>query len=555
LPRLAWALGSLEPERHQQRAALQTRLTQAGWSFGSVADADVVLAWIDDAGPQTGTPPLDEGALLADVQKTPVFLMGRSVTSDLPALREASGLVPRPWSAAHPSRLRADGASAWVNAVTPLGDEPEITTEVLSVDKLRDSVEVWVSAPMGLTRQPVVTWNPDTRVGVFTAVPDVSVDTGVDTASRVLHLTLRRALGIDNYTEAGAPPRLRVGLLGFGAIGAEHARAVEGLPGLELAMVCDRNEQRLQVLSDIGSDARRGTNADELLESDVDIVVVSTPPDSHADWALRALTSGKHVILEKPMALTVDEADSVLRAAADNDRRVVTYQNRRFDSDFLAVRREVSAGHIGDVFHTETFIGGYGHPCNYWHSDVDVSGGAIYDWGSHIIDQILMLHPEPIAHVTCIEHKRRWLDVTNADHSSLLIRFADGAEASFVHSDLAAALKPRWYVLGTDGALVSKWRSASVIARNEIGTLAEDPLAVTDSPPEIFRHDGDGSETAVTLPPGPPFPFHRELVDDLTFGWPMTVTPQQSRRVVAVMEAARASADSRGAPTLVDGET
>jgi predicted dehydrogenase len=529
-------------------------LTRAGWTFGGLDDADVVLVWCEDA-PHAATTPLDEAALIPDAQRPPVILMGRSITGDIPTLREASGLVPRAWSATHPSRLRADGNPRWVEAMTPLGDEPEIASQVLSVDKLRDSVEVWVSAPMGLTRQPVVTWNPDTKVGVFTAIPHKPIDEGqVEVTSRLLHLVLRRVLGVDDYAASPRSRSLRVGLLGFGAIGAEHARAAEGLPGLELAMVCDRNQQRLEALADIGSNAHTVTDATELLDSDIDVVVISTPPDSHAAWATRALAAGKHVILEKPMSLTIDEADSVLRAAEENHRRVVTYQNRRFDSDFMAVQREIADGRVGDVFHLETFIGGYGHPCNYWHSDLDVSGGAIYDWGSHAIDQILLLHPQPIAHVTCIEHKRRWLDVTNADHSSVLIRFADGAEASFVHSDLAAALKPRWYVLGTEGALVSRWRSASVIARNEIGTLDEDRLAVTDSPPDIFRRDPDGSETAVTPPQGQRFPFHRELVDDLVLDWPMSVTPQQSRRVVAVMEAARTSADSQGQPAGVDGE-
>jgi predicted dehydrogenase len=157
--------------------------------------------------------------------------------------------------------------------------------------------------------------------------------------------------------------------------------------------------------------------------------------------------------------------------------------------------------------------------------------------------------------VTCTEHKRRWHDVTNADHTSMLIRFQDGSEATFVHSDLAAALKPRWYVLGTEGALVSEWRATSVLSRNEVGTLAEDRLAVTDAPPELYRMGPDGSRTSLTLPAVAPHRFHRELVDDLTYGWPMSVTAAQSRRVVAVMEAARESAHLSGTPVPVDGES
>ena len=522
-----------------------------GWNFTTdVGDAEALLVWSGDRLPVT------EDTLLAAPasERRPIVLLGPTVTADLPALREASGVVPRAWTPPHPARLRPDGQQAWRQRVDPCDEDLEVTTSVMTVEKVRESVETWVSAPIGLSRHPVVTWNSDTAVAMFTPVPTGSLSadsTDVIAIARLLHLTLRRALTIDS--ESGVSP-IRVGLLGFGAIGAEHARAAQQLPGLSLDVVCDRNSERLHGLSALTPSVHTTQDATDLLESDVDLLVISTPPDTHADWAIRALSLGKHVVVEKPMSITSDEADAVMDAARTAGRRIVTYQNRRFDSDFLAVRRTVQSGQIGDVFHTETFIGGYGHPCNYWHSDADVSGGAIYDWGSHVLDQVLALHAEPIDHVSCLEHKRRWYDVTNADHSSLQIRFTDGTEASFIHSDLAAALKPRWYLLGTEGALVSRWRSASVIARNEIGTLSEDRLAVTDSPPDVYRLDPDGSETAVVPPRVGQHPFHRQLVDDLLYGWPMSVTAEQSRRVVAVMEAARASSHSRGQAVPVSGE-
>ena len=422
---------------------------------------------------------------------------------------------------------------------------------MLTIDKLRDSVEVWLSAPVGLTHHPVLTWNPETSVGTFTVTPELDDAFDIGSYARILHLAMRRALGIDGATNALSR---RVGLLGFGAIGAEHAKAVNALPGLELAMVCDRNPDRVLAAEAHAPGVRATSEPSELLDSEVDLIVVSTPPDSHADWAERALHAGKDVVIEKPLATSIDDADRVLAAAAESGRHAVVYQNRRYDPDFLSIRKALNAGKVGALFHLETFIGGFGHPCNYWHSDADVSGGAVYDWGSHILDQVLALHPSTIRHVTAIEHKRRWLDVTNADHTSMTIRFEDGAEASFVHSDLAAALKPRWYLLGTEGALTSRWRREAVISRTEIGTLAEDRLLVTDAPPDVLLIDASGAETQLVPPQVPQFGFHRELVDELLYEWPMSVTAEQSRRVVAVMDAARASAHSRGEPVRVDGE-
>jgi len=254
--------------------------------------------------------------------------------------------------------------------------------------------------------------------------------------------------------------------------------------------------------------------------------------------------------VEKPFAIRTEEADAVLAEAENAGRLAVVYQNRRFDPDHLAVRRAVTSGALGDVFHIETFVGGYGHPCNLWHSDEGVSGGAFYDWGSHVLDQILDIVPAEIEHVTAATHKRRWFDVTNADHSRVTIRFVDGAEAEFVHSDLAAALKPRWYVLGTQGALVGRWRTEKIVSRNDIGTLVEDVLAPADSPPMLELYGADGSVTRLATPSAEPYAFHRELADRLRLGLPMTVTAQQSRRVLAVMEAATLSAEDSGRPVV-----
>ena len=548
--RLAWVRGVCTSADAGTCDALQQMLQGAGWDFvAETAGADAVLVFTH------GRLSVDEETMLAaGAGGRPVVLLGPSVTADLPLLSEASGLVPRGWTPPHPARLLAEDGDAWRQRVSPRGEEIEVLTSVLEVDKVRDSVEVWMSAPRGLSRQPMVTYHRDTGVMVFAPWPEPTSSSEDDrrALTRILHLALRRALGLD-AEESVAP--LRVGLLGYGAIGAEHARAAEQLPGLTLAMVCDRNSERLAQVGTSSPHVDTTAQATDLLSADLDLVVVSTPPDTHAEWAVRALEAGKHVVVEKPLSISTREADDVLEAARAAGRRAVTYQNRRFDPDFLAVRHQVETGAVGEVFHTETFIGGYGHPCNYWHSDADVSGGAIYDWGSHIIDQLLTLTSTPIAHVTCLEHKRRWFDVTNADHTSLQIRFVDGTESSFVHSDLAAALKPRWFLLGTDGGLVSEWRSATVVSRNEIGTLAEDRMAVTDAPPDLFRIGPDGARTALTLPDPGPHPFHVELVDDLLHRWPMSVTPEQSRRVVAVMEAARESAQLGGAPVMMPGET
>ncbi len=425
-----------------------------------------------------------------------------------------------------------------------VGRHDHVTDRVALVEKVADDVEVLRLAHVGLVEHPVLTWRPSTSTGAWTlgTLPATVDDRS---AARALLALLHHVTG-----RTTAPP-VRVGLLGYGAIGHEHSRAVRAVDGLELTAVCDVSAARREAATTAAPGiATEADGADLLARDDVDLVVVSTPPSTHAAWALRAVRAGKHVLVEKPFAIATADADDVLAEADAGDRLAVVYQNRRFDPDHLAVRRAVRDGSLGEVFHVETFVGGYGHPCNLWHSDEGVSGGAFYDWGAHVLDQVLDIVATDIEHVTAAAHKRRWFDVTNADHSRVTVRFVDGTEAEFVHSDLAAALKPRWYVLGTDGALVGHWRTEKVVSRNDIGTLEEDVLAPADSPPLLDLHAADGSVTRLATPGSEPYAFHRELADRLRLGLPMTVTAAQSRRVLSVMEAARRSADDSGRPVV-----
>jgi len=329
---------------------------------------------------------------------------------------------------------------------------------------------------------------------------------------------------------------MRVGLLAYGAIGHEHNLAVQATDGLELAAVCDVNPDRIAAALELAPSAAAFSDATAMLDSGLlDVVIVSTPPNSHYDWAKAALERGIHTVLEKPMALTAKQCDELMAIADDAGLTLVVYQNRRFDPDFVTMRRLIREGAIGAVFHYDSFVGGYGRPCDYWHSDAAVSGGAIFDWGSHYLDQILDLFDAPIAHVTGVNHKRHWTHVTNADHATVTVTFADGTQATFVNSDLAAARRPKYHVLGTTGAIVGEWDPAA------------EP-AVADLPARLFVHASDGSRRAVELDVVEPYTFHRELAAHLATGAPMQVSAAQSRDVVAVMEAAEESALDLGRP-------
>ena len=349
---------------------------------------------------------------------------------------------------------------------------------------------------------------------------------------------------------------LGVGLAGYGAIARDHGRQLREVRGLELRAVSDLSPgRRAQAEGDFGVAAHASVD-DLFADPAIDLVVVGTPPSTHAEIVLSALAAGKHVVCEKPFALRLADVDTMLAAARSAALTLTVYQSRRWDPDFVALLRAVESGAVGRPFHLESFIGGYGHPCSYWHSHEPISGGTIFDWGSHYFDWTLLLFRDPVATVSAVAQTLVWQDVTNSDHVNVDLRFADGAQASFLHSDIATALKPKWYLLGTGGAIVGDWRREAIVGRGTMDELVEDRLAPADSPARltVFRPNGEGgvNEESLALPRRLRNGFYRNLADHLLLGEPLAVPPEEARRNIAVMEAAAQSIAQSGKPVRVD---
>jgi predicted dehydrogenase len=347
------------------------------------------------------------------------------------------------------------------------------------------------------------------------------------------------------------PPPVGVGMYGFGGIGREHAESVEATEGLELEGICDRSPERRREAAGLFQVRTHGSSADLLADPSVDLVVVGVPPAHHSAAVLECLEAGKHVVCEKPFALRADEVSSMLAAAAGAGRMLTVYQSRRWDPDFIALRSAVRAGAIGEPFYMEAFIGGFGHPCDYWHSHEPISGGTIYDWGSHYFDWLLQIFEgREVTAVGGSAHKRVWHDVSNADQVRVDLTFAGGEQASFLQSDVAAALKPKWYLLGTGGAAVGEWRLETVRSRQWTGDLTEERLQPAEAPSTVSLHRPDGAggvhvevlSQARRVPNG----FYRNLADHLLLGEPLAVRPEEAGRNVAVMEAASRSIAAGG---------
>jgi hypothetical protein len=343
-----------------------------------------------------------------------------------------------------------------------------------------------------------------------------------------------------------------VGIVGygpFGGMGYTHGLAATETDGLHLAGICDTNAERREAALVDFPHVSAYTELESLASDDnVGVVIVATPPVLHAPIALALLRAGKHVVVEKPMCLTAADADMLLSEAAAVGRTITVHQSRRWDGDYLALRRAIDGGMIGDVFTIETFVGSFEHPCRWWHSDEALSGGAVYDWGSHHIDWILQIFGGPPDTVRASSHKRVWHDVTNSDQIDVQMRWADGREARFIQSDVAAIRKPKFFVQGTAGTIAADYRPVItddlVAGRGHVPTSWHHAEVAPSL--RVARYEPGFGIVEMTLPPVRTvgWPFHRALADHLLLGEPSPVPAEQSRDVVDVLERAHLSAAS-----------
>lgn len=364
----------------------------------------------------------------------------------------------------------------------------------------------------------------------------------------LLHLTGRS----DNEKMLG------VGILGYApSVGKLHCLGIAATSGLSLAAICDLSEERRAQAHQDFPNVRILHTAEALAEdTHVDLIIIATPPNTHARLCLQMMAAGKHVVCEKPLAMTRQETAAMLNMAHEKNVHLSCHQNRRFDVDYRAIQQALEEGLIGDLFYMETFVGGFEHPCGYWHSHEPISGGTAYDWGGHFIDWIVSLISDRAKAVIGTRHKRVWHDVTNADQERVQIRFAGGQEAEFMHSDIAAFRKPKWFLLGTKGAIIGSWRNESVYKLDPVLYYHEEKIPRTELTPDLtlFRrhHSGPIVEQKLALPPRQDFLFHRNLADHLLTGEPLVAPLEQSVRVVAILEAAARSALKGGTVEVLD---
>ena len=193
---------------------------------------------------------------------------------------------------------------------------------------------------------------------------------------------------------------------------------------------------------------------DELIsEPEVELVVVNTPDVTHYDYTKKALLAGKHVVVEKPLVFTVEEGEELIAIAKEKSLTLCVYQNRRWDGDFLTIKKVLEAGLLGRVVEFSSSYQRYRNfiQQNTWKEVADNRVGITYNLGSHMIDQVVVLFGMPDAVYADIGKIRDGGMVDDYYHIQLIY---PNLKASVKASYLVREETPRYIINGTDGSFV-----------------------------------------------------------------------------------------------------
>ena len=343
---------------------------------------------------------------------------------------------------------------------------------------------------------------------------------------------------------------IRVALIGYGLAGAVfHGPLISSTPGMSLATIVTRDRGRRARASSDHPDAQLLAGVDALWErpADHDLVVVATPNRSHVPLGLAALEAGLPVVIDKPMAPTAEEGRRLVAEACERDLLLTAFQNRRWDGDFLTVRRLLSEDALGPIVRFESRFERWRPRVRpeAWRErgDPQEAGGLLFDLGSHLIDQAVVLFGPPRTVYAEVDHRRPSAEAD--DDVFVALEHGSGVRSHLWMSVLAAIGGPRMRLLGMRAAYEKFGLDVQEQALSE-GSRPDDP-AWGREPPDRWGRLGIGDdERTIETEPGEYPEFYRGVAATLREGAPPPVDPTDSVTVLEIIEGAQESARTKG---------
>ena len=271
--------------------------------------------------------------------------------------------------------------------------------------------------------------------------------------------------------------------------------------------------------------------------------MIATPHDTHAELAIRSLDAGKHCVVDKVMALTSDEADAMIAARDRGGRMLSVFHNRRWDWDFLTVKKLLADGAIGRPLHIESSVCRYAPPRG-WRGSAHAAGTVLHDWGAHLVDQALQLGFGPCRRVSAWLIPAPWPGVDTGGHGRIMLEFDNNVFVHIESSRICRIDRPRWWILGSAGGFVKHG-----IDPQEQALRDGDIDRAQEPPDQIGRirtanQNGETEEALYPTTQGHWDSCYRNIAEHLLASAPLLVTAEEGREVVRLLEAAEHSAQN-----------
>lgn len=299
-----------------------------------------------------------------------------------------------------------------------------------------------------------------------------------------------------------------------------------------------------------------------LKDSDVDLVIITSTPDTHFEFCKSALQAGKHVVVEKPFVPTAAEADEICKIARDSGKKLAVYQNRRWDADFVTLKQVIASGSLGELAEFQTSFDRHrpNAPAGSW-KQKDVPGnGAIYDLGTHLIDQVYSLFGMPERVTGFVGSQRRGVTEGSHDSCTVLLHYDGGkllvtAKAGVISPEIEQL---RFWVRGTKGGFKKfhldpqedqlKGAKAGASLPGDFGVAPEDHAPVVTT----LGEDGKlNRKVWSTVSPPPTYvEYYRVLGKALAGEGEVPVSAEEARDVLQIIEAALQSSSDGKSITL-----
>ncbi|WP_427015765.1 Gfo/Idh/MocA family protein [Pseudarthrobacter sp. P1] len=334
---------------------------------------------------------------------------------------------------------------------------------------------------------------------------------------------------------------IRTAVVGFGLAGSVfHAPAIAADPRFSLDFLVTSDPDRQAQARAAHPGAEVLASAAELWGRELDLVVVATPPATHVALAEAALDAGAAVVVDKPFTVTSAEGEALIAKAAAAGQLLTTYQNRRWDGEYLTLKKLIAEGALGEVRRFESRLERWSPQiAKVWKAEATAAdgGGILYDLGTHLIDQALQLFG-PVRRVYGELDARRPQEKAD-DDVFVALEHESGVRSHLWMNLSTPQLGPRYRVLGSEAAytkVVPDQQEAQILA----GILPGDPDYGVDPEANWGVLGRDGALEKVPTEPGNFAEFYALLAAALRDGGPVPVDPADSVAALKIIEAVRA---------------